>query len=94
MIDPNLSSAVEKRFKPFQKEILSSYQDKIHSITITGSALTDDFDPNKSDVNSVFVLTKMDLKFLELMAPLGKKYGKKRIAAPLIMTPGIHYEFP
>ncbi|MEE8553153.1 MAG: hypothetical protein V3S72_07615 [Desulfobacterales bacterium] len=87
MIDPNLSSAVEKRFKPFQKEILSSYQDKIHSITITGSALTDDFDPDKSDVNSVFVLTEMDLKFLELMAPLGKKYGKKRIAAPLIMTP-------
>ena len=89
MIDPNLSAAVAERFKPFQNEILSSYQDKIHSITITGSALTDDFDPNKSDVNSVFVLTEMDLKFLELMAPLGKKYGKKRrrIAAPLIMTP-------
>ena len=87
MIDPNLSAAVEKRFKPFQNEILSSYQDKIHSITITGSALTDDFDPNQSDVNSVFVFNKMDLQLLKLMAPLGKKYGKKRIAAPLIMTP-------
>ena len=87
MINPNLSAEAVERFKPFQNEILSSYQDKIHSITITGSALTDDFDPSKSDVNSVFVLTKMDLKFLELMAPLGKKYGKKRISAPLIMTP-------
>jgi hypothetical protein len=29
----------------------------------------------------------MDLKFLELLATLGKKYQKKRIAAPLIMTP-------
>ena len=29
----------------------------------------------------------MNLKFLEFLAPLGKKYGKKRIAAPLIMTP-------
>jgi hypothetical protein len=29
----------------------------------------------------------MDLKFLELLAPLGKKYKKKRIAAPLVMTP-------
>ena len=27
------------------------------------------------------------MKFLEFLAPLGKKYGKKRIAAPLIMTP-------
>ena len=59
MIDPNLSAAVEKRFKPFQNEILGSYQDKIHSITITGSALTDDFDPNQSDVNSVFVFNKI-----------------------------------
>ena len=29
----------------------------------------------------------MDLDFLDLLAPLGKKYGKKQIAAPLIMTP-------
>ena len=87
MIDPDLKDVVIERFKPFQDEILSSYQEKIHSMTIIGSALTDDFDPKKSDINSVFVLTKMDLKFLELMAPLGKKYGKKSIAAPLIMTP-------
>ena len=86
MIDPNLKDVAVEKFKPFQDEILSSYQDKIHSITITGSALTDDFDPKKSDINSVFVLTKMDLKFLELLAPLGKKYGKKSVAAPLIMT--------
>jgi len=81
MIDPNLKDVVVEKFKPFQDEILSSYQDKIHSITIVGSALTDDFDPKKSDINSVFVLTKMDLKFLELLAPLGKKYGKKSVAA-------------
>jgi hypothetical protein len=29
----------------------------------------------------------MDLKFLKFLAPLGKKFGRKRIAAPLIMTP-------
>jgi len=33
------------------------------------------------------VLKEMDLKFLELIAPLGKKYGKHKVAAPLIMTP-------
>jgi hypothetical protein len=87
MNDPNLKDVVVEKFKPFQDEILSGYQDKIHSITLIGSALTDDFDPKKSDINSVFVLTKMDLKFLELLAPLGKKYGKKRVAAPLIMSP-------
>jgi len=87
MIDLNLQDVIIERFKPFQDEILSSYKDNIHSITITGSALTDDFDPGKSDINSVFVLSEMDLKFLKLLAPLGKRYRKKRIAAPLIMTP-------
>jgi hypothetical protein len=29
----------------------------------------------------------MDLRFIAFLAPLGKKYGKKRIAAPLVMTP-------
>ena len=33
------------------------------------------------------VLHNMDLKFITFLAPLGKKYGKKRIAAPLVMTP-------
>ena len=87
MIDPTLNQEVAERFKPFQDEILSRYKENILSINITGSALTGDYMPGKSDVNSVFVLEKMDFKFLEILAPLGKKYGKKRIAAPLIMTP-------
>lgn len=88
MNDLNLKDVIIERFKPFQDEILSVYKDNIHSITLTGSVLTDDFVPGKSDINSVVVLTEMDLKFLELLATLGKKYQKKRIAAPLIMTPG------
>jgi hypothetical protein len=83
----NLKDVIIERFKPFQHEILSGYKDNIHSITLTGSALTDDFVLGKSDINSIFVIMGMDLKFLELLATLGKKYQKKRIAAPLIMTP-------
>ncbi len=87
MTEPNLRDEAAKRFNPFLDEILSSYQERIDSIHITGSALTEDFDPKRSDINSVFVLKKTDLKFLELLAPLGKKYGKKKVSAPLIMTP-------
>ena len=86
MSNPKLKRACAEKFKPFQEEILSRYPDNIHSITITGSSLTDDYDPANSDINSVFVLNRMDLKFLELLAPLGKKYRKKKVAAPLIMT--------
>lgn len=69
------------------EEILSGYQENIHSVYITGSAVTDDFDGKKSDINSIFVLNEMDLGFLKLIAPLGKKHGRHKIAAPLIMTP-------
>ncbi|MDH4027941.1 MAG: hypothetical protein OEU95_03825 [Nitrospirota bacterium] len=82
-IDPEAA----KRIRPFLDEILSSCRENIHSIHITGTAVTDDFDVKASYVNSVIVLKQMDLKFLELTAPLGKKYGRHRIAAPLIMTP-------
>lgn len=83
-----LASTVADRIRPFLDDILNQYAAKIHSVYITGSAVTDDFDEKMSDVNSVFVLQEMDLQFLELIAPLGKKYRKQNVAAPLIMTPG------
>ena len=88
MNDLNIKDEALTKFKPFLKVVLDKYKDKIHSIHITGSALTEDFNPNTSDVNSVLVLKEMDLKFLEDFAPLGKKFGKKQVASPLIMTPG------
>ena len=84
----NLRDDVIEKYNPFLNEVLTGYREKIHSIHITGSALTADFDPKSSDINSVIVLKTMDLLFLGYLAPLGKKYGKKKVAAPLIMTPG------
>ncbi len=82
-----LSSIVAQKIRPFIDEILGKYVENIHSIHIVGSAVTEDFDEKTSDINSVFVLNKMDLKFIELLAPLGKRFKKNGVAAPLIMTP-------
>jgi hypothetical protein len=82
-----LNTLAANKIKPFLDEVLGRDKDKIHSIHITGSATNDDFDEKISDVNSIIVLKEMDLKFLELLAPLGKKYNKQKVAAPLIMTP-------
>lgn len=83
----NLDDKTMNLFKLFLDEVLAEYRHPLHSVFITGSLLTADFDPKRSDINSVFVLKQMDLQFLTVLAPLGKKYGKKKIAAPLIMTP-------
>lgn len=82
-----LNPAADKRIRPFLEEVLSKYDGNLHSIYVTGTAITNDFDLKNSDVNSIFVLKQMDLDFLELIAPLGKKYRKSKVAAPLIMTP-------
>ncbi len=82
-----LNTFAANKIKPFLDEVLSRDKDKIHSIHVTGTATNDDFNEKVSDVNSIIVLKEMDLKFLELLAPLGKKYSKHKVAAPLIMTP-------
>src|SRR4030042_5691529 len=82
-----LSSVVAQKIKPFIEEILNGYSGNVHSIHIVGSSITEDFSEKTSDINSIFLVKEMDLKFVELIAPLGKRYHKKGIAAPLIMTP-------
>ncbi len=87
MNDIRLRADISARYKPFLDQVLGHHRDLIDSVHIVGSALTRDFDPKTSDINSVIVLKSMDLKFVEFLAPLGKKYGRKRVAAPLLMTP-------
>lgn len=68
-------------------EIVKEHPQNVHSFHIVGSAVLPDYNEKLSDINSVVVLHNMDLKFIAFLAPLGKKYGKKKIAAPLVMTP-------
>jgi len=78
---------VAQRIKPFIEEVLIGYPENMHSIHIVGSSVTEDFHEKTSDINTIFVLKDMDLKFIKATAPLGKKYKENSIAAPLIMTP-------
>ena len=87
MSDIELKTDIADRCQPFLDVLLEHHQDKLHSIYIVGSALTQDYDPKISDINSVVVQHAMNLEFLEQLAPLGKKFGRKNIAAPLLMTP-------
>lgn len=83
-----LSTSIKEKITPFFTEILEKYDHNIHSIYLVGSVLTKDYIEKVSDINSIIVLKEMDLGFLDLLAPLGKRYRKKGLAAPLLMTPG------
>jgi hypothetical protein len=82
-----LAPSIAGKIAPMFREIIREHPKNVHSIHIVGSAAMPDYNEKLSDINSVVVLHDMDLKFVAFLAPLGKKYGKKRIAAPLVMTP-------
>ncbi len=90
MDKPNLTGlvpAVADKIAPMLGDLLGAHASNIHSIHITGSAVIADYHEKLSDINSLVVLHNMDLRFVTFLAPLGGKYGKKRIAAPIVMTP-------
>ena len=82
-----LSPVVAERSAPFFNDILLRYPGEVHSLYIVGSAVTPDFREKGSVIHSVIIFHKIDFGFIQFIASLGRKYGKKGIAAPLIMTP-------
>ncbi len=74
------------RIGPFLEDALRDRGREIHSAYVVGSALTADYVDGRSDVNTVILLRDMDLGYLEYLAPLGKKYGKRHVAAPHVLT--------
>jgi hypothetical protein len=82
-----LNPTVAEKISPMVRDLLGQHRSNIHSFHLVGSAVIPDYDEKLSDINSVVLLNNMDLRFLAFLAPLGKKYGKKHIAAPLVMTP-------
>ena len=75
------------KIRPFFEEVMQCCPEKVHSVYVTGSAVTPDFRESTSDVNSLIVLNDLHFEFFKFLAPLGKKFKSKGIAAPLVMTP-------
>jgi len=58
----------------------------LQSITVVGSALTEDFKPGASDINAVLVLGEYKTAALKAIAALAKAMRKKKLSPPLLMT--------
>jgi hypothetical protein len=82
-----LPGYIRETVKGFAEKLQTALGDNLKSITIVGSSLTDDFAPGQSDINAVLVLDKQTLTSLNAIASLAKPMSKKKISAPLLMTP-------
>jgi len=82
-----ISVDAANRARPFIEDIIALNGNRIHSLHIIGSAATDEYVPEASDVNTLLVLSKMDFEMLDAIASLGRKYARKHLKSPLLMTP-------
>lgn len=82
----NLSDHIQKILEPFLLDVLGHCREDILSLYVIGSVVTKDFHPKHSDINTLIVVKEVKVPLFDFIAILGKRYGKKRVRAPLIMT--------
>jgi len=58
----------------------------LQSVTVVGSALTNDFRAGVSDINTVIVLDAHSVAALNAVSSLAKSMRRSRLSAPLLMT--------
>ncbi|MGE5297091.1 MAG: hypothetical protein ACM3VT_19885 [Solirubrobacterales bacterium] len=69
------------------RHLWANLGDNLKSVVVVGSALTDDFQPGVSDINTVALLDHHDVVALNAVASLARTLPRRRLSAPLLMTP-------
>lgn len=83
----SLREEIRHPVKAFVEKLIAELGDNLQSITIVGSSLTEDFNTGQSDINTVLVLSKQTLDSLNTLAGMAKSMRKRKLSAPLLMTP-------
>ncbi len=78
--------AIREPLKLLTAHLEASLADNLGSISVVGSALTDDFRAGASDINTVVVLRRHTTAALNAIASMAKPMRKKRVSPPLLMT--------
>ena len=81
-----LPLAVQKKFIPYLKSMMSIHKDHLISVFIYGSATGKNYIPKVSDINSVFIFKNIAFTLLKDSLKTVSKGIPKKIAAPLFLT--------
>jgi len=83
-----LRADVREAIKSFAEKLKTELGENLLSITVVGSSLTEDFRQGQSDINIVLVLGEQNLNSLKIIASMARSMSKRKLTAPLLMTPG------
>jgi len=81
-----LPEAVGEPLTLLAEQVRAALVENLQSITVVGSALTDDFRAGASDINTVLILGEYKTAALKAIAALAKPMRKKKLSPPLLMT--------
>lgn len=79
--------AIRKPLKRMTDHLRPSLGGNFVGLTVVGSALTDDYRPGTSDINTVVMLDTHTTAALMAVASMAKPMHKKHVSPPLLMTP-------
>jgi hypothetical protein len=81
-----LPQAIQEPIRSLEYHLRTQLADNRSSISVVGSALTGDYRPGVSDINTVLVLQKVETAALNVIAALAKPMRKQHLSPPLLMT--------
>lgn len=81
-----LPQVIQEPVRFLADHIRARLADNRSSITVVGSALTGDYRPGTSDINTVLVIQEVNAGALNAFAATTKPMRKKHLSPPLLMT--------
>jgi len=71
---------------PFFEKILDEAKGMVHSLYVVGTAVTEEYRPERSDINSIIVLAELDIETVARLGRLGRRFAKRRVALPFLLA--------
>ena len=87
MAENKLRPEVSDKIGPFTEALKATLADRLQAMAVMGRATLDTEDFSAKRVESVVVLSDLELATLERIAPLGRKFGSRGVASPVLVTP-------
>jgi hypothetical protein len=81
-----LREEIREPVRTFAQRLIETVGDNLESFSVVGSALTSDFDRNRSDINTVLVVHRRSHKLLKSLADMGQSMERKRLQVPILVT--------
>lgn len=81
-----LPEATQKLLKSYMKDVVKTYDRKLESIILYGSAVRGEFLPGLSNLNVLLILSSYDLSVLKQYDSLHTRWSKEHVVVPLFLT--------